>query len=104
MQVIKDTDEGGKGTLQFGTELVTSEDGSISALLGASPGASTAVHVMLQLLEKSFPEQFPEWKQRIKQMIPSYEVQLSENPEVFDEINTSTSKALDYINNRTIKF
>ncbi len=94
VQVIKDTDEGGKGTLQFGTELVTSEDGSISALLGASPGASTAVHVMLQLLEKSFPEQFPEWKQRIKQMIPSYEVQLSENPEVFDEINTSTSKAL----------
>lgn len=94
VQVIKDTEDGGKGTLQFGTELITNDDGSISALLGASPGASTAVHVMLQLLEKSFPEQFPEWKQRIKRMIPSYEVQLSENPEVFDEINTSTSKAL----------
>src|SRR5699024_11412547 len=46
VQVIKDTEENGKGTLQFGTEVVTSMDGSISALLGASPGASTAVKVI----------------------------------------------------------
>ena len=51
VQVIKDTEAGGKGTLQFGTEVVTAEDGSIAALLGASPGASTAVHVMLEILE-----------------------------------------------------
>src|SRR5699024_12028483 len=43
VQVIKDTEAGGKGTLQFGTEVVSSSDGSIAALLGASPGASTAV-------------------------------------------------------------
>ncbi|MYL58080.1 malate dehydrogenase (quinone), partial [Virgibacillus halodenitrificans] len=49
VQVIKDTEAGGKGTLQFGTEVITSEDGSIAALLGASPGASTAVHVMLDV-------------------------------------------------------
>lgn len=94
VQVIKDTKEGGKGTLQFGTELVTSEDGSISALLGASPGASTAVHVMLQLLEKCFPNEFVNWEDKIKQMIPSFRINLSDNPELFNEINTSTSKAL----------
>nr|WP_263313360.1 malate dehydrogenase (quinone) [Mammaliicoccus sp. Marseille-Q6498] len=94
VQVIKDTDEGGKGTLQFGTELITSEDGTISALLGASPGASTAVHVVIQLLEKCFPKEYPQWQDKIKEMIPSFGLQLSENPELFDEINTSTSKAL----------
>lgn len=94
VQVIKDTKEGGKGTLQFGTELVTSEDGSISALLGASPGASTAVHVMLQLLEKCFPNEFVNWEDKIKQMIPSFRTNLSDNPDLFNEINTSTSKAL----------
>ncbi len=94
VQVIKDTQEGGKGTLQFGTELVTSEDGSISALLGASPGASTAVHVMLQLLENCFPNEFVNWEDKIKQMIPSFRTNLSDNPDLFNEINSSTSKAL----------
>ena len=56
VQVIKDTDAGGKGTLQFGTEVVSANDGSVAALLGASPGASTAVHVMLEVFEKCFPE------------------------------------------------
>ena len=55
VQVIKDTEAGGKGTLQFGTEVVSAADGSIAALLGASPGASTAVHVMLEVIEKCFP-------------------------------------------------
>jgi len=55
VQIIKRDDyEGGK--LQFGTEVVHSKDGSITALLGASPGASTAVHVMLEVLEIAFPE------------------------------------------------
>ncbi|MCY9026182.1 malate dehydrogenase (quinone), partial [Priestia megaterium] len=54
VQVIKDTEAGGKGTLQFGTEVVSAADGSVAALLGASPGASTAVHVMLEVLEKCF--------------------------------------------------
>lgn len=57
MQVIKDTVAGGKGTLQFGTEVVSASDGSIAALLGASPGASTAVSVMLEVIEKCFPQQ-----------------------------------------------
>lgn len=52
VQVIKDTEADGKGTLQFGTGVVTAADGSIAALLGASPGASTAVHVMLEVINK----------------------------------------------------
>ncbi|WP_315372368.1 malate dehydrogenase (quinone), partial [Paenibacillus xylanexedens] len=56
VQVIKDTVQGGKGTLQFGTEVVTSADGTIAALLGASPGASTAVQVMLEILQRCFPQ------------------------------------------------
>ena len=51
VQIIKKTKDG--GTLKFGTEIVNSKDGSLSALLGASPGASTAVHIMLQVLENS---------------------------------------------------
>ncbi|WGG46261.1 malate:quinone oxidoreductase [Rossellomorea sp. DA94] len=93
VQVIKDT-EAGKGTLQFGTEVVSSADGSVAALLGASPGASTAVHVMLEVLDKCFPQHMKEWEPKIKEMIPSYGVALGENPELFREIHTSTAKAL----------
>ncbi|MGF7046792.1 malate dehydrogenase (quinone) [Paenibacillus sp. DS2015] len=94
VQVIKDTEVGGKGTLQFGTELVTAADGSIAALLGASPGASTAVHVMLELIEKCFPQHVKEWEPKIKEMIPSYGLSLEENPELLQEIHTSTAQTL----------
>jgi malate dehydrogenase (quinone) len=93
VQVIKDT-EAGKGTLQFGTEVVSSSDGSIAALLGASPGASTAVHVMLEVLQKCFPEHMQEWEEKIMQMIPSYGVSLVENKEFFQEIHRSTAQSL----------
>ncbi|MEH7883393.1 malate:quinone oxidoreductase [Bacillus sp. JJ1609] len=93
VQVIKDT-EAGKGTLQFGTEVVSAADGSVAALLGASPGASTAVHVMLEVLEKCFPEQMFEWKSKIQEMIPSYGVSLVDNPKLFQEIHASTAETL----------
>ncbi|MFP3126301.1 malate:quinone oxidoreductase [Ectobacillus funiculus] len=94
VQVIKDTEAGGKGTLQFGTEVVSAADGSIAALLGASPGASTAVHVMLEVLEKCFPQHMKEWEPKIKEMIPSFGVSLVENPELFQEIHTLTAQTL----------
>lgn len=94
VQVIKDTETGGKGTLQFGTEVVTASDGSVAALLGASPGASTAVHVMLEVLEKCFPQYMMEWEPKLKEMIPSYGMSLMENPELLQEIHTSTAQAL----------
>lgn len=94
VQVIKDTEDGGKGTLQFGTEVVSAADGSIAALLGASPGASTAVHVMLEVLEKCFPQQMKGWKPKIEEMIPSYGLSLKDNPELFEEIHASTAETL----------
>jgi malate dehydrogenase (quinone) len=93
VQVIKDT-EAGKGTLQFGTEVISAADGSVAALLGASPGASTAVHVMLEVLEKCFPQHFEQWESKIVEMIPSYGMSLMDNPEMFKKIDTSTAQTL----------
>ncbi|NEU34766.1 malate:quinone oxidoreductase, partial [bacterium LRH843] len=81
-------------TLQFGTEVVSSSDGTVAALLGASPGASTAVHVMLEVLEKCFPDQMHAWESKIKEMIPSYGMSLSDNPAFFEKIYASTSHTL----------
>ncbi len=78
------------GVLEFGTEVVTSKDGSIAALLGASPGASTAVTVMLELLYRCFPMQMQsaEWQAKLKEMIPSFNQRLSEHPELAKEVRT----------------
>ena len=94
VQVIKDTEAGGKGTLQFGTEVVSAADGSVAALLGASPGASTAVHVMLKVLDKCFPQQINEWEPKIKEMIPSYGISLVENPELIKKFILQQHKRL----------
>lgn len=94
VQVIKDTEAGGKGTLQFGTEVVSSSDGSIAALLGASPGASTAVQVMLDVLNKCFPEHMGEWEGKIKEMIPSYGQKLMDNPELLEQVKEDAEKTL----------
>ncbi|GIP58947.1 malate:quinone oxidoreductase [Paenibacillus woosongensis] len=93
VQVIKDTDAG-KGTLQFGTEVITAADGSIAALLGASPGASTAVSVMLEVISKCFPEYMEGWEPKIKEMIPSYGTSLLANTELIQDIHTSTARSL----------
>ncbi|MFC4388050.1 malate:quinone oxidoreductase [Gracilibacillus marinus] len=93
VQVIKDTEKG-KGTLQFGTEVVTAQDGSIAALLGASPGASTAVTVMLEVLERCFTEHIKEWEPKIKEMVPSYGESLQHNPELLTNVNNMTSTQL----------
>jgi malate dehydrogenase (quinone) len=94
VQIIKDTEAGGKGTIQFGTEVVSAADGSIAALLGASPGASTAVHVMLEVLKKCFPQHMKEWEPKIKEMIPSYGVSLAKNPDLFQKLHDSTAETL----------
>lgn len=97
VQVIKDTEAGGKGTLQFGTEVIHAEDGSIAALLGASPGASTAVHVMLEVITKCFPDFTDRWDEKIKEMIPSYGKVLGNDPRLLQEIHDSTTEALELI-------
>lgn len=79
-QVIKKDKRKG-GILQFGTEVITSRDGSISGLLGASPGASTAVHVMIQVLERSFAQQIPNFTKQLQKIVPSFGVKLNADPE-----------------------
>jgi malate dehydrogenase (quinone) len=93
-QVIKKDRKKG-GVLQFGTEVVTSADGSISGLLGASPGASTAVFVMLQVLERSFAAEFDGWQAKLKQIIPSIGTKLSADPLVAAASLASTAKTLN---------
>ncbi|MEW6623401.1 MAG: malate dehydrogenase (quinone) [Bacillota bacterium] len=98
VQVIKDTEAGGRGTLQFGTQVVSAADGSIAALLGASPGASTVVSIMLEVITKCFPQHLKAWEPKIKEMIPSYGLLLEENPELLQEINASTAQTLGLTN------
>ncbi|MEO9246820.1 malate:quinone oxidoreductase [Citricoccus nitrophenolicus] len=93
VQVIKKHPTKG-GILQFGTEMITSSDGSIGALLGASPGASTAAPIMFEMLERCFPQQATAWQQKIKEMIPGYGVKLNENPQLAREILSETAKTL----------
>ncbi len=95
VQVIK-KDSSGKGILEFGTEVVACADGSIAALLGASPGASTTTSIMIDLLNKCFPKQMQseEWKNKLKEMIPSYGIKLNENETLAKEIRNNTSKVL----------
>jgi malate dehydrogenase (quinone) len=95
VQVIKQDDEQG-GILEFGTEVVNAEDGSIAALLGASPGASTAVSIMLTLLKRCFPNEInsPAWQQKLKDLIPSYGQSLAKDGNLCNEIRAWTSKVL----------
>jgi malate dehydrogenase (quinone) len=93
VQVIKKDAKKG-GVLQFGTEVVAAEDGSIAGLLGASPGASTAVPIMISLLERCFPDRIEGWKPRLKAMIPSLGQRLSDDPELAKQTMASTSADL----------
>lgn len=95
VQVIKKDAEHG-GILQFGTEVVSSADGSIAALLGASPGASTAAPIMLNVLEKTFKDkvQTPEWQAKLKEIIPSYGQKLNNNLELTNTTRAHSSASL----------
>lgn len=96
VQVIKKDEEEG-GILEFGTEVVSAKDGSIAALLGASPGASTAVSIMLGLLKTCFPQQAAStaWKEKLSEMIPSYEKPLAKDEQLLKEVRSWTSRVLN---------
>jgi malate dehydrogenase (quinone) len=95
VQVIKKDKKKG-GILQFGTEVVASKDGSIAALLGASPGASTAVAIMLDLIDECFPQEIKSltWQTRLKEMIPSYGSSLIKDTELDARIKAWTRDVL----------
>lgn len=95
VQVIKKDEDVG-GVLEFGTEVVSSADGSIVALLGASPGASTSVSIMLEVIERCFKDQVqkPEWQNKLKEIIPSYKSSLNKDSELCEKIRQRTSLLL----------
>ncbi|WP_018179971.1 malate dehydrogenase (quinone) [Jongsikchunia kroppenstedtii] len=93
VQVIRKVGAGGQ--LEFGTAVVAAEDGTIAGLLGASPGASTAVPAMLDVLQKCFPKQYDGWKPKLSRMMPSLGVELADNPTLFSQVWDWTSKVLE---------
>ncbi|NLU81496.1 malate dehydrogenase (quinone) [Rhodococcus sp. HNM0569] len=94
VQVIRRA-KGKGGVLEFGTAVVNAGDGTIAGLLGASPGASTAVPAMLDVLQRCFPREFESWRPRLQEMVPSLGVKLSDNPELFEQVWNWSSKVLE---------
>ncbi|WP_375401411.1 malate:quinone oxidoreductase [uncultured Amnibacterium sp.] len=92
-QVIKKDAKKG-GVLQFGTEVVSGADGTIAGLLGASPGASTATAIMLDILQRCFPGRMATWRRGLTHMIPTYGSMLSDDPRAVQRIHRATSESL----------
>jgi len=95
VQIIKGCDKNG-GKLEFGTEIVTAGDGTLAALLGASPGASTSVQAMVDVIERCFASRMltPEWQSKMREMIPSYGESLDENAALLHEVRNRTLATL----------
>jgi malate dehydrogenase (quinone) len=93
VQVMKKDAKQG-GVLQFGTEVITSADGSIAGLLGASPGASTAAPIMVDLLARCFPGEYSRWEPQLREMIPSLGTKLSDDPAAAAASLASTAETL----------
>lgn len=98
VQVIKKGEDGG-GKLEFGTEVITKEDGSLAVLLGASPGASTSASIMIGVLNQCFARysDSERWQRKIVEMIPSYGRKLSEDDDLLREMRKYTADKLHLI-------
>ncbi len=92
VQIIKQTDTG--ATLQFGTEVVSSADGSFATLLGASPGASTIAQIAIEIIQKSFAGEFNAHQDKIKEMIPSCGESLIDNDELLKKVRAEVLQKL----------
>lgn len=93
VQIIKKDKEKGGGKLEFGTEIIHNKQGTIAALLGASPGASTAVSAMIEVIQKCFPE-YTDWQKNIQKCIPSYGIDLSGGVDEYLKVLQRTNSVL----------
>ena len=95
VQIIKHCDDKG-GKLEFGTEIISSKDGTLAALLGASPGASISVQAMIEVIERGFKKQIKsaDWQHKMKEMVPSYGESLDENVALLSEVRHRTRATL----------
>ena len=95
VQIIKGCDTNG-GRLEFGTEIVTAKDGTLASLLGASPGASTSVQAMIEVIERCFKSRVKsaDWQRKLKLMIPSYGESLDDNEALLHAVRERTLATL----------
>ncbi|MBX9669206.1 MAG: malate dehydrogenase (quinone) [Candidatus Obscuribacterales bacterium] len=94
VQIVKQDPTHG-GILQFGTEVVNASDGSLASLLGASPGASTAAWIMLDVLERCFKKEMNNgWLNRITNIIPSFGKSLADDPQLCRKVRSETAAVL----------
>jgi malate dehydrogenase (quinone) len=95
VQIIKPDVKRG-GLLEFGTELVGAADNSLVALLGASPGASTAAFIAIGVLQKCFAGELRPraWLPKLQEMIPSYGISLIDDADFTRKIRAETARAL----------
>lgn len=98
VQIIKKCGVQG-GKLEFGTEIVTAQDGTIAALLGASPGASVSAQTMINVIERCFKTQLKTeaWQQKLKALIPSYGESLIDNADLLRQVRARTLKTLQLL-------
>ncbi len=90
------------GKLQFGTEVVVAGDGSLAAVLGASPGASTSVSIMLGVLERAFKDTLPLWKDKLVEMVPSYGRSIANDAELCRRVRSQTAEALQIVDTAVV--
>ncbi|WP_416413549.1 malate dehydrogenase (quinone) [Pantoea sp. App145] len=95
VQIIKKDAEKG-GVLKLGTEIVTDQQKTVAALLGASPGASTAAPIAINVIKQLFPTEFasPEWQQKIHQIVPAYGQKLNDDPALAQQVWDDTAATL----------
>ncbi|MFW0765835.1 malate dehydrogenase (quinone) [Trabulsiella odontotermitis] len=98
VQIIKKDEEKG-GVLKLGTEVVVDKQKTLSALLGASPGASTAAPITLNVLKQMFPEQFisPQWQSKIRDIVPSFGQKLNGNAVLTQQVWNDTAETLQLV-------
>jgi malate dehydrogenase (quinone) len=94
VQVIR-RDKRKGGVLDFNTTVLGSADGGIAGLLGGSPGASTAVPAMFEVLQRCFADRYRSWLPTLNEMVPSLGVELSREPALFDEVWSWGTKVLE---------
>ena len=96
VQIMKPDAQNGGGKIEFGTEVVSAADGSIAALLGASPGASTAVPTMVKLIEKCFADRATSdaWQATLKRLMPSHHQSLTKDKTLHASIRARNNEVL----------
>jgi malate dehydrogenase (quinone) len=97
VQAIKKTD-GKAGIVHYGTEVITDSERTLSALLGASPGASVSVNIVLDVIRLCFPRllEAPGGHARMKAMLPTYDedLKLPQKAKRFHEVSHRTEELL----------